>query len=134
MTDDVIHLGPNQDLRVVSSTPERLVLEARWRQGDPPPAHFHPSQQEHFEVLEGELMVVIGDVPPRHLHAGDALEIPQGTVHRMWNALPSEARAAWEIMPAQRTEELFRTVAAGVRPEDAGRMLEEFSAEIRLAS
>lgn len=132
MSDDVIHLGPNQDLRVVSSTAERLVLEARWRQGEPPPAHLHPSQEEHFEILEGELMVVIGDDPPRHLHAGDTIEIPPGTAHKMWNALPGEARAAWETMPAQRTEEMLRTVAAGIRPEDVGPMLEEFSAEMRL--
>jgi quercetin dioxygenase-like cupin family protein len=133
MSDDVIHLGPNQDLRVVSSTPQRLVLEARWRQGGPPPAHLHPSQEEHFEVLEGELMVALGDEPPRHLHAGDTLEIPPGTVHRMWNALPGEARAAWEVMPALRTEELFRTIDAGIAHEDAARVLEEFSAEFRLA-
>lgn len=134
MSDDVIHLGPHQDLRVVSSDPARLVLDARWRQGQPPPAHFHPTQDEHFEVFEGELTVIVGGEPPRLLRAGDTLAIPPGTVHQMWNALPGEAHAAWEICPAQRTEEMFRALAAGVGPQDAGRLLEEFSAEFRLAT
>jgi mannose-6-phosphate isomerase-like protein (cupin superfamily) len=134
MSDDVIHLGPNQDLRVISSTPERLVLDARWRRGDAPPAHFHPSQEEHFEIFEGELTVVLGNEPPRLLRAGDTLEIAPGTVHKMWNALPGEAHAAWEVCPALRTEELFRRVAAGVGPDEVAALLEEFSAEMRLAS
>ncbi|MCW2968081.1 MAG: hypothetical protein JWM71_1853 [Solirubrobacteraceae bacterium] len=132
MSDDTIQLGPNQRLTVVAATPERLVLDARWQPGDPPPPHLHPGQDEHFEVLEGELTVVVGTAEPRILRAGDTLDVPRGTAHRMWNAGPAAARAGWEVAPALRTEQMFRTLAAGVEPQDAARFLEDHRAEFRL--
>ncbi len=37
---------------------ERLVLEVLYLPSDRrPPAHYHPRQEEHFEVLEGEIVV-----------------------------------------------------------------------------
>jgi quercetin dioxygenase-like cupin family protein len=128
--DDVVRLGPHQTLRVLASGPEALELEAEWTPGSAEPvAHVHPSQDERFEVLEGELAVIAGDGERRTLTAGETLEIPRGTVHRMWNAGDRPARATWRVTPALRTEEMFRTIASGGVPD----FLERFSAEFRLA-
>ena len=40
-----------------------LEVESRWAHaGQEPPVHHHPSQDERFEVLEGELRAQVGDV------------------------------------------------------------------------
>lgn len=129
MSEDTIQLGPNQTLHVVSSSDAALELLAEWTPGSSePPAHLHPNQDERFEVLEGELTVVV-DGDERLLQAGDRLDVPRGTVHKMWNAGAGRARATWHVSPALRTEEMFRTIAAG-GVED---FLERFAAEFRLA-
>ena len=46
----------------------------------PPPPHYHPSQDEHFEVLEGAIALKIGherSVVP----AGESFDIPRGDAH-----------------------------------------------------
>jgi quercetin dioxygenase-like cupin family protein len=72
-------------------------------------AHFHPSQREHFEILEGTMKARIGDAPVRELKAGEAIDIDAGVVHSMWNPGPEIARTSWETRPALRTEEFFET-------------------------
>lgn len=45
-----------------------------------PPPHLHPGQTEEYEVLEGELEVLIGD-EWRTLHAGESASVPVGVNH-----------------------------------------------------
>jgi mannose-6-phosphate isomerase-like protein (cupin superfamily) len=98
--------------------------------GSAAPAHFHPSQDEHFEVLEGELTAVL-DGEERELGPGDTLEIPAGTPHVFRKAEGVEARMIWVTRPALRTEEFFELVFGG---DLEGRdLLREFEAEFRLA-
>jgi quercetin dioxygenase-like cupin family protein len=107
-------------------------------------AHFHPSQREHFEVLEGTMQVRIGDAPARELRAGDRLEIDAGTVHAMWNDGPDRARTRWETRPALRTEEFFEQTAQVFRDaEEQGRepdgsrlaaIVETYSDEFRISA
>ena len=53
---ETLKLGPHDSLEIVSSTPEALEVEASYRPGgSPPPAHFHPAQDERFEVLDGAM-------------------------------------------------------------------------------
>ena len=129
MSDDTIQLGPNQTLHVKTSTPEVLEMEAEWQPGSTePPPHFHPTQDERFEVLEGELTVVV-DGARRTLTAGDVLDVPRNTVHKMWNASQAPTRATWRVTPALKTEEMFWTIASG----GAEDFLERFADEFRLA-
>ena len=129
MSDDTIQLGPNQTLHVRSSAPEALELEAEWTPGSTePPPHFHPNQDEHVEILEGELTVVI-DGEQRVLHAGDVLDVPRTTVHKMWNTGDGNTRASWRVTPRLKTEEMFRTIASG----GAEDFLERYADEFRLA-
>lgn len=133
---DVIDFG-GEILIVIQRTDEELVFDATWQAGTPaPPPHLHPRQDEHFEVLEGEITVVI-DKATSVISAGETLDIPRGTTHRMWNPSNQPARARWTVTPALRTEELFRELAAlgGRRasPVAAAAVLMRHRDEIRLA-
>jgi quercetin dioxygenase-like cupin family protein len=89
---------------------ERLVMESAWTPHGPrPPAHYHPRQEEHFEVLEGTLGVQL-DGEELKLGKGASFDVPAGTVHEMWNAGDEEARVRWEVRPAMRTEELTESL------------------------
>ena len=82
--------------------------------GGKPPMHRHPSQDEHFEVLEGELHVKLGR-KSRVLKAGDSLDIPAGTAH----AMSGTARARWEVRPALGTEQFLEAVCNPHAPPTA---------------
>jgi quercetin dioxygenase-like cupin family protein len=89
---------------------EVLEVESIWRsRGGEPPEHYHPSQEERFEVTAGELSARIGG-ELRKLSAGDRLVVPPGTRHAMWSSTKEgETRALWETRPAQQTERFFET-------------------------
>jgi mannose-6-phosphate isomerase-like protein (cupin superfamily) len=78
-----------------------------------PPTHYHPFQNERFEVESGEMLAIV-DGEKRRLSVGEVLEIEQGTRHTMRN--PSKEAPAvvkWETTPALRTGE-FHLTAAGL--------------------
>jgi mannose-6-phosphate isomerase-like protein (cupin superfamily) len=141
MTDELIRLSDRQVLRVVRETPEELELEATWDPGGPPPpAHLHPAQDEHFEVRAGELAAVVDGVE-HTLSAGDTLDIPRNTPHKMWNASGERAVALWLTRPAGRTAEWFRTMerlgAGGpspAPPDELIKALNEYSDVFRLVT
>ncbi|RAK69459.1 cupin domain-containing protein [Hymenobacter edaphi] len=87
-----------------------LVLQSSWRgHGSEPAAHYHPAQEELFEVLQGQLTVRL-DGELRRLGAGEQLRIRPGQVHSMWNEAAERATARWTTRPALRTEDLLETV------------------------
>ena len=48
---DTLKLTPHETVTIRSASPELLDVEGRWGPGgNPPPAHYHPEQDEHFEV------------------------------------------------------------------------------------
>jgi mannose-6-phosphate isomerase-like protein (cupin superfamily) len=103
-------LTPSESVRVVSSGPDALEVEATYGPGgEAPPKHLHPAQDERFEVLEGSLRVRV-DGSERELSRGEGIEIPRGTVHQMWNPGVVPARVSWRTSPAGRTEEWFRAI------------------------
>ncbi len=73
-----------------------------------PPAHYHPSQEEIFRVLAGELHVVT-DGRQRVLKKGETLVIVEGARHQMW-AEEAGVRVNWQTRPALKTEAFFETV------------------------
>lgn len=134
MNGEAIKLGESQSLRIVTSTPGALELEATWAPGGkPPPRHYHPQQDERFEVLAGELTIEVGGDPPRVLRPGDILEVPKGVAHRMWNHGAEPTKARWRITPALRTEEMFRFMGNGLPPQKIPVLLWTFRHEYRLA-
>jgi quercetin dioxygenase-like cupin family protein len=111
---DVFELNDDEHVTVrttaADSGGELLEVEAEWALGKHKPLrHSHPSQDEHFEVLEGELSVKLGG-ETRKLQAGDTVDVPRGVVHAFWNSGGTIARAKWQVRPAQRTEEFFEAV------------------------
>ena len=107
-----LKLTPSETVTVKRSTPEALEVEGEWApEGKAPPKHFHPAQDERFEVLAGELTARV-DGAERVLRAGETIEIPRGAVHQLWNAGGAPARASWRTSPAGRTEQWFRAIDA----------------------
>jgi quercetin dioxygenase-like cupin family protein len=107
---DMLRLTPRETVTVRNSSAELLEVEGRWAPGgEPPPAHYHPAQDEHFEILEGRLTARL-DGEERELGPGDTLDIPRGTRHQMWNKGDAPARALWQTRPAGRTEDWFRAI------------------------
>lgn len=92
-------------LRIDTLDEDLLAMEARYV-GDSPlaQAHYHPSQDEHFEVLEGTIHAVI-DGEEHFFDAGEQFDVPAGTSHQM--AAKGPTRMRWEVRPALRTAEFF---------------------------
>lgn len=71
--------------------------------------HFHPRQDEQFDVLEGILSVRInGD--ERTYVAGESFQVPRGAVHIMANRSSKPTRVRWQVRPALNTEAFMETV------------------------
>ena len=114
---------------------ELLLMETWYRAGGPrAPAHYHPKQDERFEVLSGAVHCVI-DGEERVLSQGEVLEVPRGTVHEFGGHPDEDAHVRWETRPALRTEDFFEAVFQGgaTRMELAPIALEHRE-EFRLAS
>jgi quercetin dioxygenase-like cupin family protein len=113
-------------LRLVSIEPGLLEMEATYGgTGQYPPKHLHPSQDEHFEVLEGTVRTIV-DGAERSYAAGESFDVPAGAIHQM--AADPPARVRWQVRPALNTAEFFETLYSGDVPAD---FLERFSAEVR---
>lgn len=91
---------------------ELLEMEAEWQpvEAHKPPVHYHPHQDERFEIHAGELTVKL-DGETRVLRAGDSLDVPRGATHSMWPSGGEVTRATWQVRPAMRTEDFFAAVA-----------------------
>jgi quercetin dioxygenase-like cupin family protein len=114
-------LTRSESVTVREHTPEALVVEAEYApQGSPPPPHFHPRQDEHFEVTAGTLRAVV-DGKPHTLHAGEVLDIPRGAVHQLWNPGDTPTHVTWHTRPAGRTQEWFMGLDTAHREAQAGR-------------
>lgn len=126
-----IREGETITIRTLGS--ELLEVEAVWQAAEGrPPRHHHPAQDEQFQVLEGELTFELGR-EKRVVRAGETIEIPRRTVHRVWNAGAGLARARWSIAPARRTAEMFATLDGGLGPIRGVKILWKFRDEFRLS-
>jgi quercetin dioxygenase-like cupin family protein len=113
-------------LRFVTVEPEELVMEASYSgEAGMPPAHLHPSQAEHFEILEGRLRAIV-DGEERVYEEGESFDVPPGTPHQM--AAEGPTRTRWEVKPALRTAEFFERLY-GEGPGSAREMGDSFVAE-----
>ena len=107
---ETLKLTPSESVTIISCSPEQLEVEGRYAPGgEPPPAHYHPSQDEHFEVVDGALRVKVNG-EERDLGSGESIEILRGTKHQMWNPNDEPARVRWLTRPAGRTEQWFRSI------------------------
>lgn len=107
---DVLQITPTESLEIRSSGSDSLDVEATYLGGGkPPPKHFHPDQDEQFEVLGGSIQVRLDGVE-HTLAAGEEIEVPRRSVHQIWNPNREPARVLWRTAPAGRTEQWFRAI------------------------
>ena len=79
-----------------------------------PPEHIHPGAAEHFEVLRGTLRARVSGIE-QEVPAGQALDIPAGTLHTWWNAGGEEVQVRVQLTPAGRMETFLETIYALAR-------------------
>ena len=85
------------------------VVEQRARKGYSPPLHVHRTQDEIFQVLEGEFRLQVADQEHR-LKAGEFLLIPKGVPHT--SLVESLREGRWvTIMVGADFENFVRAVA-----------------------
>jgi mannose-6-phosphate isomerase-like protein (cupin superfamily) len=119
--EDTLQITPTESVTVIRSGEDALEVEAVYKaEGEPPPKHLHPAQDEKFEVLEGGISVRV-DGEERELGEGDTIEIPRGSVHQMWNPGLADTRVSWRTEPAGRTEQWFRAIDRLYREGRVGR-------------
>lgn len=120
MTITTLRLSESVSLLVRASTKDLFELEATYAPNSArPPKHWHPHHDEHFEVLDGTLVVGLPD-GERELTTGDTLDIPRGTVHQMWNPTGTQTRVRWLNTPAGRVEPYFVAMDRLTRSGKAG--------------
>ena len=117
-------------LEIITRTPELLVMEQSYAADDqPPPPHFHPSQDERFEVLEGAIELKLGH-ERRTVPAGESFDVPRGVVHTM-GPRGGPARMRWEVRPALRTEQFLTEMPESFEARLAH--VQRYAEEFRLA-
>jgi mannose-6-phosphate isomerase-like protein (cupin superfamily) len=122
-----------------------LEMEAAYRPSSvKPPLHFHPAQEETFEVLQGSFAVTAGE-QQYTFHAGDRFTIPYGTPHAMHNISNGRGRLLWQTRPALNSEGFFSAMW-GMEAQPAGEnrgvrrilrlavIFQEYHQEVRLSS
>jgi quercetin dioxygenase-like cupin family protein len=99
-------------LQTANDTKGKLLeMEASYSAGSKePPQHYHPSQEEEFTIIRGEITVRI-DGELQVLRQGDSLRIPANKSHSMWNNSDGESTINWKVCPALTTEYLLETFA-----------------------
>jgi mannose-6-phosphate isomerase-like protein (cupin superfamily) len=116
-------------LKLVRITEDMLVMEGSYSgEGGLPPEHFHPRQDEHFEVLEGAVTAIV-DGQERRYVAGETFDIPALTPHQMTG--DGRARVHWEVRPALRTAEFFERAYSSDPGAD---FLDTFADEFQLTT
>ncbi|MEX0786780.1 MAG: cupin domain-containing protein [Dehalococcoidia bacterium] len=83
-----------------------LAMEPR---GVTMPAHVHPRQEEHVEVTAGQVRLRLGGTE-HVLNVGEAMTLPAGIPHMLWNDGDQEARALIQAKPGLRTETAIETL------------------------
>lgn len=89
---------------------ELVEVESVYTRPSPsrPPPHYHPHQEERFEILSGEVHAQIGG-EERMFREGEVFMIAPLTPHTMW-AEEAGVRVNWQTRPALKTEAFFETL------------------------
>jgi quercetin dioxygenase-like cupin family protein len=70
--------------------------------GGEPVEHYHPFQEERFEVVSGQMAVRL-DGREETRSAGERFVVSPEVVHSMWNPGPEPTELLWETRPALKT-------------------------------
>ena len=127
-TESILFAGTIVDVLIGGDeTAERFAL---LRITNPPgvstPPHRHRDEDETIYVLSGRVQVETGGAT-HDLAAGEAIHLPRGKAHRLWNAGPGDAQALLFCTPSgfeRFVRDAGEPVAAGTpaRAPDAAAM------------
>ncbi len=93
-----------------STNGELLEMEAHYpAKSELPPEHYHPYQEERFQILNGTIRAIIDGQENLYQH-GQEFTIPPGTPHAMHNVSSEEGRVIWQTRPAMKTEFFHETI------------------------
>jgi quercetin dioxygenase-like cupin family protein len=97
---------------VTGEESEGELVRYRWRSvaGGSIPEHFHPLQEERFEIESGEAHFT-RDGEETVAGPGETVTIPAGVRHAEWNAGAEDVRGTVELRPALRAKELHEMLA-----------------------
>jgi quercetin dioxygenase-like cupin family protein len=98
---------------VEESGGERTVLEVELARGGGNRLHTHRTYAEHFEVLEGELTIQLGDTR-RLLGPGETITAPAGSLHCFANLSRGPVRFRVELNPGHRGFEQAMQIGYGL--------------------
>lgn len=94
---------------------ENLRVETWIEPGGVIPAHYHRTQEEHWQVLDGEIEFRLGRTR-RILTPRDGRQAcPPGIVHGLKNLSKAETRLHCHVLPAGNLEAYLRESAAAAR-------------------
>lgn len=93
-----------------STRGELLEMEARYPPHSPrPPAHYHPYQEERFQVLQGRFRTGINGMEKVY-ETGETFSVPANTPHWMHNISDVEGYLLWQVRPALKTQAFLETM------------------------
>jgi quercetin dioxygenase-like cupin family protein len=93
---------------------DALLVEMWVEPGGGVPPHVHPSMEERFEVLSGELSLLSGR-KWQTATAGETVVVPAGTRHAYRNRGTEPAHGVCRASPPQSLEEFLTEAAAMAR-------------------
>ncbi len=103
-------LGPGDIYTFLATTEETdgayFVLEGWVPEGAGPPPHIHHDQVETFDIVEGQLEVMMGG-EVREAKAGDFVHVSIGTAHSFLNRSQNPAKIVATFVPAGNAERFF---------------------------
>jgi quercetin dioxygenase-like cupin family protein len=85
-----------------------VIENANLRAGDGPPLHLHFNQEELFYVLDGKIVLQVGE-QRIELGSGESILAPRGIPHT-WSAMVEGSRLLGSFTPAGKMEQFFRDV------------------------
>ncbi len=94
---------------------ENLWVHTWLEAGGHLPEHFHPSLEEHWEVLEGAVRVKLAGTWRDFLPDHGPLLVARGVRHELKNESARQARLRTEVMPAGELEQFLIETAHAAR-------------------
>lgn len=94
---------------------ENLWVETRLEDGAHLPEHFHPTLEEHWEMVLGTTQLKLDgrwrELAPEH----GPVRVAPNVRHELWNTSGREAHARTEVIPAGRLEEFLTESSRAAR-------------------
>jgi len=94
---------------------ENLEVETWMEPGGGLPEHLHPTQEEHWSVLDGEVLFGLGGTKRVIGPADGVMVVKPGTKHSLAGTGKGEAHLHCLVMPAGKLEEFLTDSAAAAR-------------------